>query len=755
MAFAAPLSAGAPLGNPILPVERFFRACLLLLIFTSACTLSLTGKLDPITALLAPAAVIYKAIRWWRGRPNEIANSRATILVLAYLAFFPFDIFIFSRFAVANSANPPLFAALLAAVHFLLFVMLVRLYSAVTDRDAVFLTMLAFAGMLASAVLTVDTTFLFCFFVFMVFGVATFTGMELRRAALGTLSIAAQPGQRARERVLNRALSWASLSVALGAIAIGATLFFFFPRFSAGYLGRTSFNPALMTGFNDDVEIGQIGEIKKDSTVVMRVQTGQPIGYPQLRWRGIALANFDGRHWTSSERGAQTLLPNAEGWIFAGAGVPKSDARSPSIIYTVYLEPIASDAIFVPGRVISVRGNFNGETGSFPSSARKTYLFLDKTDSLFNPFHNYTAVRYVGRSQLPALDPLKLRAAGTDYPSDITDRYLQLPAALDKRIPPLAQQITARASTPFDKAAAMELYLRSKFGYTLTLTGKPGDDPLAHFLFVTRAGHCEYFASSMTIMLRTLGIPAREVNGFLPGEYNDLGGDYIVRASDAHSWVEAYFPGSGWITFDPTPSAPESEGSLFSRLEQYLDWISLTWNEWVISYDFAHQVVLAQNIKTNSRNWSDSLRAWFDAKQQQIHDWMKTWEFQHSKLRYWLPVALVFFLLILRADMLPEIVRRLKVYAQMRVGRSQQTNPDLAARLYSEMLHVLNRRGIQRQQTQTALEFAAAVGDARVAPAVREFIDLYGQARFGEAPCNAVRLRELIAQIRGAFRSRK
>src|ERR1700722_16286744 len=733
-----------------IPAERFFRASLLLLIFTSVCTLALTGKLDPFTALVAPAAVIYKAFRWWQGRPNELQNSRATWLVIIYLAFFPLDIFILSRVLVQNSANPPLYAALMAAVHFLLFVMLVRLYSASTDRDAVFLTMLAFAGILASAVLTVDTTFLICFFAFLIFGVATFTGMELRRAAKGALTLTVPAGQVERERQLNRALVYASLSVALGAILIGGMLFFFFPRVSAGYLGRTSFNPALMTGFTDDVELGQIGEIKKDSTIVMRVETGKPVGYPRLRWRGIALSNFDGKSWTSDNR-REMRPPNSDGWVYVGDGMPRGDARSPGLLYTVYMEPLASDAVFVPGKVVSLRGNFNGEAGN--RSSLKTYLYKDSTESIYNPFHNYTAVRYEGFSRLPTLDVIKLRDAGTDYPDDIKQTYLQLPA-LDPRIAPLAEQMTARKTTPYDKAAAMEVYLRGKYGYTLDLKGKPGGDPLAHFLFETRAGHCEYFASSMTVMLRTFGFPAREVNGFLPGEYNDLAGDYVVRASDAHSWVEVFFPGNGWVTFDPTPDGPENARCLRSRMGQYLDWLSLTWNEWVISYDFAHQVVLAQNLKTSSRNWSDSLRAWFEKKQQQARGRMKDWEFRHSSLRYLLPVALVFFLVVLRADMIPELIRRLKVYAQMRVGRSSHTNPQLAARLYSELLHVLNKRGIRRLETQTPLEFAAAVGDVRVAPAVREFIDIYSHARFGEAPCNAVRLRQLMSQVRRVFRSR-
>src|ERR1700737_1382175 len=210
-------TAAAATGVSVLPAERFFRASLLLLIFTSVCTLALTGKLDPFTALLAPAAVIYKAFRWWQGRPNELQNSRATGLVIIYLVFFPLDIFILSRVLVQNSANPPLYAALMAAVHFLLFVMLVRLYSASTDRDATFLTMLAFAGILAAAVLTVDTTFLICFFAFLIFGVATFTGMELRRAAKGALTLAVPAGQIERERQLNRALGYAPLRVGVEA----------------------------------------------------------------------------------------------------------------------------------------------------------------------------------------------------------------------------------------------------------------------------------------------------------------------------------------------------------------------------------------------------------------------------------------------------------------------------------------------------------------------------------------------------------
>ena len=737
---------------PALPAERYFRTSLSLLILTSIVTLVSTGKLDFVTGFAAPLAALYKGYRWWRGRPAELSHRAATWCVIAYLAFFPVDALFLSRFSVGNSSNPPLFAALLAAVHFLIFVTLVRFYSASNDRDALFLSMLSFAGILASAVLTVDTIFLALFFVFLLFGVSTFVGMELRHGAVGAVSPAPYVN-RERDRRLNRALSLAALSVAVGAILLGGVLFFFFPRVSAGYLGRASFSPSLMTGFSDNIELGQIGEIKKNSAVVLRVQTGKPIGYNLLRWRGIALTTFDGKRWTSSEHDRQTLQPSSDGWIYTADPAQKPDSPGQGIVYTVFLEPIATDAIFVPGKVFSLKGNFSGEGANSYSATHRNYILRDSTDTLLNPFRNYTAMRYAGFSRLPPLNAAKLRAASTHYSQEITETYLQLPR-LDPRIPALAREITKNALTPFDKAVRIESYLRDRFAYTLNLTGKPGDDPLAHFLFETRAGHCEYFASSMAILLRTLGIPSREVNGFLPGEYNDLGGDYIVRASDAHSWVEVYFPGAGWQVFDPTPAAPESATNFLTRLGQYVDWMEITWNEWVIGYDFAHQLVLAHNLQRNSRNWSDTARGWFERKQREGKRWLKSWEFRHGTLGYLLPVVLVLFIVALRFNLFVEITRRLRLFLQLRASKSVRSDPQLASRLYAELLRTLARRGLTRIESQTPFEFAAAVNSPRLAPAVREFTQIYAHARFGGAPCNTTRLGQLLDQVRSALRGR-
>ncbi len=392
-----------------LPAERFFRVSLFLLMLTGAVCIVSTGKLDLLSSVLVVVGLLYKGHRWWNQASPEISARVATWLVTGYLGFFPIDIFVFSRMYSANSTNPVLYATLFAAIHFLFFITLVRLYSAANDRDAMFLAMLSFAAVLASAVLTVDTTFLILFFVYMLFAVAVFATLELRRGVSDAVP-AELPNPQERERRMARALSVAVVMVTFGAICTGAMLFFFFPRFSAGYMGHSNMNTTLMSGFSDEVELGEIGEIKKNTAVVLRVQTGAPVEY-------------------------------------------ETD-RSRLLQYTVLMEPMASDALFIPGVGVAVRGNFSSDRLS-PFGGRGAHLFRDASDSVFNPFHNYAAMRYFGVSRLPQFQIDKLRTAGTNYPDGVRESYLQLPS-LDPRIPALAQSITARAVTPVDKAIALE-----------------------------------------------------------------------------------------------------------------------------------------------------------------------------------------------------------------------------------------------------------------------------------------------------------
>jgi len=182
--------------------------------------------------------------------------------------------------------------------------------------------------------------------------------------------------------------------------------------------------------------------------------------------------------------------------------------------------------------------------------------------------------------------------------------------------------------------------------------------------------------------------------------------------------------------------------------------MAIAWREWVIGYDFAHQMVLAQNLQRNSRNWSEATRSWFEEKERAGKKWIKSWQFQHGPLGYLLPVSLVLFLVALRFNLIAEIFRRIRLFLQLRWRKTVRTDPQLASRLYAELLRMLARRGLLRLESQTPFEFAAAVDAPRLAPPVREFTQLYAYARFGGAPCDTTRLRQLLDQVRSALRAR-
>jgi len=244
------------------------------------------------------------------------------------------------------------------------------------------------------------------------------------------------------------------------------------------------------------------------------------------------------------------------------------------------------------------------------------------------------------------------------------------------------------------------------------------------------------------------------VNGFLPGEYNNVGNDYIVRASDAHSWVEVYFPNYGWLTFDPTPGAAEAEKNLLGQMGAYWDWFQLSWNEWVINYDFAHQITLAQAVQRGSRSWSEQARSFFDELQERGKERLRSWQGSHGVLRSALPVALVLFLLLLNFGALRRLARRVRIEWRVRAPGAARHDAQLASLLYQEFLRVLSRRGWKRREAQTPFEFAAAIEAPGIAPAVSEFTRIYARARFGGGPCDALRLRALLAEIHTALRAR-
>lgn len=722
------------------------------MLLVSVLALVSTGKLDLVTIFLAPAALLAKGYRWWHSRGPEVSHGTATFLVVLYLLFFPMDLWWVSRMLATDAQNPALFSALLATIHLLLFAMIVRLLSARETRDYLFLSLLAFSAMLASAILTVDTTFLFFFLTFLALAVSTFIGLEMRRGSEGSVHPHIAPGS-VPARKLQTALGITSGVIALGSLLAGTVIFFLIPRFNAGYLSGFNLQPSLISGFTDDVELGQIGEIKKSSAVVMRITVqGNPLLARSMHWRGIALTTFDGRRWYTEGHQPVALTEGYDGWIDVPAALTSDGRRTLRFEYTVMLEPLASDAVFVAPEPARVRGQFFGAALGGPRTLRRAYLTLDKTGSLANPFHNFADLRYDAVSELPEIPAEILRNSSQAYPETLRALYLQLPR-LDPRITDLATMITSRARNPYDKARAVESYLRNNYGYTLDLSGTPPVDPLAYFLFEKRAGHCEYFAAAMTVMMRAVGVPARYVNGFLPGEYNDVGGDYIIRASDAHSWVEVFFPGYGWITFDPTPPSDDHPGGLLSQLGLYWDWFQLQWNDWIVNYDFIHQFTLAQGVQRVSRRWSTGLRDAVEHARLAGTHRLRNWADHTGSIPPWMAIvlALVSIAIVLACN--AHLRQRLVFTCRLKMGFPAP--PAQAASLfYQRMLRLLERAGWRKSPSQTPAEFAASLTGGEIATPVARFTELCMAARFGAQSIEASRLTGLLEEIKSSLRGR-
>jgi protein-glutamine gamma-glutamyltransferase len=354
-------SAAQPSAPPLPAVQRYFEVSLFLLVSTGILAVVTTGKLDFVSAVIPIIALSYKAIRIWRGRPPELSVRLATWLVLAYFLFFPVDLWVVSRSLATGAPNPGLYAALLAAIHLTLFATLVRLFSARSNRDYAFLAMLAVTCMLASAILTVETTFLVALAVFLVLAVSTFVALEIRRAANDAVSPPFEPGSPLAQQ-LNRALGFTSALVAIGAMAIGTVIFFLLPRVTAGYLSALNLQPKLMTGFSDSVTLGEIGEIQKSSAVVMRIQINGPSTLGEgMHWRGIVLTNFDGKSWFTPAHKQTQFFPDADGVYRLESPPVLATGDSYLQRYTVLMEPLASDAIFVAQRMQSLSGRFANE----------------------------------------------------------------------------------------------------------------------------------------------------------------------------------------------------------------------------------------------------------------------------------------------------------------------------------------------------------------------------------------------------------
>ena len=681
-------------------VQRYFEVSLLLTLATGFITLATTGKLDFISTVVVSLALGVKLWSYSRNADLSLSPRTVTRVSIFYILFYALDFLAFSP------GPGPLDRMLAATVHLILFTTVIKIFSARTDRDYAYLAALSFMTMLAGAILTVSTSFLVFFGFYLVFAISTFISYEIKR---GMESAARAPEGPFSQPLDNRAaVEWALLKTATG-LAVGifllsAVLFFIIPRYRSGYLTALSSQAQNITGFSETVTLGDIRKILRSPAVVMRVTVeGDPRQFQSVKWRGLGLNSFDGAHWFNDNTEQRPivpasvehfLVPQLEGW--------QMRARR-QLRYHILRSALSTDVLFAAPTPQVVSGRFR-------------LVAIDETGSLHNPQSAFLPFAYdvVSLTGLPSAP--ELRRSSTDVPDDVRLVYLRVPD-LDPRIARLARQITSAATNNYDRAAALQDYLRANFSYSLDPSGIEPKDPIGSFLFKSKSGYCEYFAAAMALMLRTLDIPSRLVNGFQTGSYNPIGKDFVVRARDAHSWVEVYFPRYGWIAFDPTPADPNPIQA--GAWEDYLDALNLFWSEWIINYDFSHQIRLARQVEQSSRDVQQDFRRRTDELKRR-GAWLAL------RLEAWL-VSHMFLMLLFMAVVMAALLaadKRLGL-AEMRFlwdwrfrRQGVAATPFEATLSYQRLLKTLAKKGYSRPASATPWEFAQSLASTRIGPDV-------------------------------------
>ncbi|HSU17810.1 DUF3488 and transglutaminase-like domain-containing protein [Longimicrobium sp.] len=381
---------------------------------------------------------------------------------------------------------------------------------------------------------------------------------------------------------VGRGFLWTTAALSGVTLAMSASVFVLFPRLPRTWnvQGRRGAGAGEMAGFSDRVSIGEFGgRIASNPEVMFRVEFPDrpPADAGGIHWRGRSFNAFDGNTWSRSAG------------FFASDMPPMEYARrwgGPFRRMRIFGGPPGADVLFGPQPVLGVA----------PRSAIHVYrggandVFFSGSD---NPVYTVTTT-----AARPTDEELRM---ATEPDGPMLRPYLQLPA-LDPRVRRLADSLAAGRTARIDQVRAIEAWLHDTFRYTLDLPSSASDASIEGFLFRRRAGHCEYFSTALAVLLRTRGIPARNVNGFLGGEWNQNGRYLAVTGNHAHSWVEVWFPEWGWVPFDATPPdrgelvARGTEGSWLWPARLWMDGMEYRWYKWVIDYNMERQISVFRGI---------------------------------------------------------------------------------------------------------------------------------------------------------------
>jgi transglutaminase-like putative cysteine protease len=578
-------------------------------------------------------------------------------------------------------------------------------------------------------------------------------GAERPAALLLGRGDVAPAGQAAFGRWPLRQLAAAVVVTVSGAAAVGAAFFFFVPRFE---VSRRSFDEAdsplarqRMTGFTERVKLGAFGEILESSVPVFEVRLydsdgdsvdveeyARSLGYEEPLFRGLALNRYENGEWASTGRSDMDRLPRRPG--------TRRYVRQEYRIRPSGTETLFGIAPYLGGSLVGtdeeIRFRWDTQAISRPRDRR----FRGELNYvLFSPSSASVAEFGTG--------------GGPGDPDELV-----LPRELKTRLRAISSGIArpgGAEATPEMKAERLAAYLRDSGTFRYSLSGEvinPRLDPVEDFLVNRKAGHCEYFASALALLLRAEGIPSRMVSGFKGGEVNRLSGEFEVQQRHAHTWVEADL-GGRWVTLDPTPAAPRNQSvaenapalPLWSDLRTAA---SLFWREYVVQMNLSQQRKAMAPLRDALLAAAKAAReGWWPALKSQAHA-LAT---DPSRWFSWQGGVVTFTALLTGVGLWRLVQPMRRRYQRWRSGQEARRRRGRRVEFYERFRRACARRGWEPQRGQTPREFAAAVsgrlaGDvlpSGVATLPRELTEEFYGVRFGEVELPEAREADLEARL--------
>jgi transglutaminase-like putative cysteine protease len=577
-----------------------FRTSIYCLCLVSFLALFQTGELNPAASI---GGFVCFAIVPFRQQLPFLHFKPLTWTIISVLAFVG-CLFYILRVEVLNGI-----------VYFLIFLQFQKLLSELKNRDYLQLFAISFFQMVAAAAMTLNMSFGFLFLFFLLFSAATLSLLTCKRESDRTLIDTDENRGILLQHKLGGLYGVTLSGMSVGLFIVTVFLFLYIPRLSATnfFFSFRTKPQGQLSGFSDEMEFGEFSPIELDDTLLMRVRTDSTRDLSSIRLRGLSLSYFDGRSWKARDP-AQTSIDD-QPYYSSYSDFDDFEERilkrprryrhyNPALrairhTGTVQLEPGQTSYLFVP----DIPDWFN-----LPS--RSTYQYNKHSASVElrsvpNAKMDYKIAwttweapweQIVATATAAEQNPENWEHDQIRELSEQNYRNIQVPTDMPGyyRIGELGVSLVGDEEHPLQKARILRDYFHNEFEYSLDPNIQNPDRFIEEFLFENRAGHCEFFATSMAILCRLQGVPARVVNGFYTDEISPLGNYFMVRQEHAHAWVEVFDPGLGWVSFDPTPPSGIGIGrfeknSLLQRFQYFADIIKTQWYDRVVDYNFFKQ----------------------------------------------------------------------------------------------------------------------------------------------------------------------